>query len=583
MRSLPSGRALLFLSAAAVTGLLLAGCARNLPAPKPVSQPNEYSAYFYSAATCLYFDYQYRDAEQIYRLAKLYDPQAPAIGKGIFAAVFQRVEQDEVPLSYFAGLTDSLLAQGIMDKTMLEEAYNVFSRRGQNEQALRLLQIYLKSYSSARAYTSLFYLEQQMRKVSRVELLDKALKLAGEDSTFLNSLGSLYLEYDSTRAEEVWLTSLQYDTTPQAAVLLWTLYAEQNATPKLRQLYAFLERQEDKSKLDGVMGQTLLRGEAASLLPVADLILNSGEKLIILKLLQASWEAENLPLVEQSLNSLLNMQLTGMEEQLVAFYGALYYLVRDYPSVALSYIAKLNGKAALDELVYIYRATAFGTEKQDDEQDLSFLKKQFRTMLEPATPKQFPWEIKDYLLALTEQLSYDNQPVVDDDITKQCVLYFYDTPRCTYDTYIWLAQYYQKIKNDINLNAVLRDALQEYPRDAELLNWLGYNYVRKGFNLDEAEVLIRRALEIDPQNPYYLDSLAWLYFQKNDFAAALKFMEIPSALETMPAEIAYHIARIYIALDRYQEAVPFLKLAIAAEDNADYLKECTELLQKLTP
>lgn len=583
MKQLSSHNPIVLIMAAIVIVAVLAGCTQNRSAAKPVSQPNEYSAYLFSLATCLYYDHQYDRAEEIYRLAQKFDPQAAAFQRGIYASICNRLQQEQVPLSYLEAYTDTLLNAGAMDKLMLENAYNAFIQHNELQKAKRILDLYLKDYTSARAYTSLFYLEQQLHGKLRPELLDKALKLAGEDSTFLNSLGSLYMAFDSTKAEQIWCESMRHDTSDQAAALLWDLYAKRREDAKLRNLYVSLRQQSDAAKLDAVLGQTLMRGEVNSLLTVADFILSSQDSQLILKLLQAAWEAEDDPTFERSLSALLNLTLKPAEEQLVAFYGALYYLKRDFPSIALSYIAKLNGKNALDDLVYIYRATLLADDRMDDNESLRFLKLQFRTMLEPAREKDFSWEVKDYLLELSKQLTLDNRPEVEDDITKQCVLFFYENGRATFDTYIWLAQYYQRAKNDINMNAVLRHALQEYPENPDLLNWLGYSYVQKGINLGEAEALIRRALQLDPNNPYYLDSLAWLYFEKKDFLTALQYAEIPSRLEQIPAEIAYHIARIYIALDRYKEAVPFLKAGAAADDDPHYVKECQTLLQQFTP
>lgn len=583
MKQHSSRSLIVFISAVVVLATALAGCTQNRVAVKPVSRPNEYSAYLFSVATCLYYDYQYDRAEEIYRLAQQFDPQATAFQRGIFTSIYNRLQQKQIPLSYLEAYTDTLLAAGVMDKLMLEEAYNAYIQHNELQKAKRILELYMKDYTSARAYTSLFYLEQQLHGKLRPELLDKALKLAGEDSTFLNSLGTLYLAFDSTKAELIWRESMRHDTSDQAAALLWDLYAKRREDAKLRNLYVSLRQQSVAAKLDAVLGQTLMRGEANSLLTVADFILSSQDSQLILKLLQAAWEAEDNPTFERSLSALLNLTLKSAEEQLVAFYGALYYLKRDFPSIALSYIAKLNGKNALDDLVYVYRTTLLADDRMDDNESLRFLKLQFKTMLEPAREKNFSWEVKDYLLELSKQLTLDNRPEVEDDITKQCVLFFYENGRATFDTFIWLAQYYQKAKNDINMNAVLRHALQEYPENPDLLNWLGYSYVQKGINLGEAEALIRRALQLNPNNPYYLDSLAWLYFERKDYLTALQYADIPSRLEQIPAEIAYHIARIYIALDRYKEAVPFLKAGAAADDDQHYVKECQTLLQQFTP
>lgn len=50
--------------------------------------------------------------------------------------------------------------------------------------------------------------------------------------------------------------------------------------------------------------------------------------------------------------------------------------------------------------------------------------------------------------------------------------------------------------------------------------------------LDEAEALLKRALEIQPDSGYYLDSLGWVYFRRGDADKAIE-----------------HIRRAIVAMD----------------------------------
>src|SRR5207247_6848503 len=56
---------------------------------------------------------------------------------------------------------------------------------------------------------------------------------------------------------------------------------------------------------------------------------------------------------------------------------------------------------------------------------------------------------------------------------------------------------------------------------AEADNYLGYMWADHNMNLDEAELMIRRALESEPNNASYLDSLGWVEFRKGQFDRAL--------------------------------------------------------------
>ena len=59
----------------------------------------------------------------------------------------------------------------------------------------------------------------------------------------------------------------------------------------------------------------------------------------------------------------------------------------------------------------------------------------------------------------------------------------------------------------------------------ESLNFLGYIYALQGIQLNQAEVLIKRALVHKPDDGYYMDSLAWVYYKKGDYIRALRTQE----------------------------------------------------------
>jgi tetratricopeptide (TPR) repeat protein len=68
--------------------------------------------------------------------------------------------------------------------------------------------------------------------------------------------------------------------------------------------------------------------------------------------------------------------------------------------------------------------------------------------------------------------------------------------------------------------SVLLALIKDAPKDAQALNYLGYSWADRGLHLPEAEAMIRRALEQEPGNLYYLDSLGWaLHKQAKDHEA----------------------------------------------------------------
>jgi tetratricopeptide (TPR) repeat protein len=559
--------------------VLASGCAQNKPVTPDGSKPNEYSAYLYSAGNVLQLNNDYAGAEAVYRLALRYDKHSQEIQKALFTSVLSRTYIREVPLAYFAGFVDSLIVNKDMDKLMLERSYDLYIQYQDNQRAKSILDVYLKKYATARAYTSLFYLEQTLYNRSRVELLDKAFKLAGEDAAFMNSLGQLFLAFNVAKAEKVWLTALKYDTTSQAAINLWDLYSRQANEQKLHKLWNTFDLPKDKDKLVEVLSHSVSTSNFEALVTLSDKILQTNEPSLMINLLLASTFTNNTEVYAKTSTKLDELTLNSQESQFRHFLTALYSLQNNKPAESLIALALVDGKKALEDILTGYRSLILSREPAMNETSLIKIKDFLKQVINPATEQQLQTPIKEYLLAYIDSLGMDNIPELSDSLSLSCVMSFYNQNRRTYDTYIWLAQYYHKTKQDSLQKDIIKEALDDFAEDASLLNWLGYSYVLDNENLDEAESLIRRALQLSPDNPFYLDSLAWLYYTKGDFQTALKLMAIPSRLEKMPSEIAWHIGEIYLALGDKDNALYYLELAVQINDDPIYVEKAKKTLE----
>jgi tetratricopeptide (TPR) repeat protein len=104
---------------------------------------------------------------------------------------------------------------------------------------------------------------------------------------------------------------------------------------------------------------------------------------------------------------------------------------------------------------------------------------------------------------------------------------------------------------------------------AEAYNYLGYMWADHNMHLDEAEQMIRRALEMDPNNGAYLDSMGWLYYRKGKFNDALE--QLQRALKNIPkpdATVLVHVGDTYSKLNRDAQALEYWQKAsvLAPED-----------------
>lgn len=79
----------------------------------------------------------------------------------------------------------------------------------------------------------------------------------------------------------------------------------------------------------------------------------------------------------------------------------------------------------------------------------------------------------------------------------------------------------------------------------QALNFLAYTYAETGADLDAAERMARRALELKPDDGYIMDTLGWVLFKRGQFEDAVKVLEDAHRLQPNEAIIADHLGDAY--------------------------------------
>jgi tetratricopeptide (TPR) repeat protein len=102
--------------------------------------------------------------------------------------------------------------------------------------------------------------------------------------------------------------------------------------------------------------------------------------------------------------------------------------------------------------------------------------------------------------------------------------------------------------------ADFRQALVLEPEQPQVLNYLGYSYLERGENFEEALDMIERAVAQRPDSGYIIDSLAWGYFLAGRYAEAVDPMERASLLEPVDPTVTDHLGDVYWAVGRKLEA-----------------------------
>jgi tetratricopeptide (TPR) repeat protein len=125
--------------------------------------------------------------------------------------------------------------------------------------------------------------------------------------------------------------------------------------------------------------------------------------------------------------------------------------------------------------------------------------------------------------------------------------------------------------------ATMKQVIHLDPEDASALNYLGYTYADLGIHLDQAETLIRKALDIRPDDGYIIDSMGWVYFQQGNYDKAVDYLERAAQLTDYEAIIAEHLADAYLKTGQILKALETYHRSLARAEASD-----TELISRVT-
>jgi tetratricopeptide (TPR) repeat protein len=138
------------------------------------------------------------------------------------------------------------------------------------------------------------------------------------------------------------------------------------------------------------------------------------------------------------------------------------------------------------------------------------------------------------------------------------------------DARLALSRAYQAAGRHDESEAELERILESDPNDATVANDLGYGLANRNKDLNRAEKLVRRALELDRQqrttgteievdadlpNAAYLDSLGWVLFRRGKWAEAQRLLEQAVSLPQGDDPVLWdHLGDVYARRKQYDKA-----------------------------
>lgn len=113
----------------------------------------------------------------------------------------------------------------------------------------------------------------------------------------------------------------------------------------------------------------------------------------------------------------------------------------------------------------------------------------------------------------------------------------------------------EKQKKHDAAEAEFRKVLAGNPNSASALNYLGYMLADRNVKLNEAYDMIKKALDQEPGNGAYLDSLGWVLYRQGKLSDAEKYLKMAVEKTAKDPTVHDHLADVYFKQGKVKEAI----------------------------
>ncbi len=120
------------------------------------------------------------------------------------------------------------------------------------------------------------------------------------------------------------------------------------------------------------------------------------------------------------------------------------------------------------------------------------------------------------------------------------------------------------------------------PKNANALNYLGYTYADLGQNLEEAERLIRRALELKPEDGYITDSLGWVFYKQGYYEIALKYLKKAASIVPDDPVILEHLGDTFLKINDGKQALEYYQRSLIKQKKDKERNVIQKKIEELT-
>ncbi|MEO8664908.1 MAG: tetratricopeptide repeat protein [Ignavibacteria bacterium] len=523
---------------------------------------NEKALYYFIEGKTLELRNNYIGAVENYRQALKFD-QSPGIYHAL-AIVFYKLGKVNESLIE----VNNALKIDPLNETYLETLANIYIGKKEFDKAIDTYERIIKNDSN---YTyglySLARLYQEMKRPAQAIIIyEKITNKIGYDFDVLNKMYDIYINYrDYEKAAEVLRALLQLDPfNVGIKKILATLYMKNNNPSEARKVYEEIY------------------------------MLNPDDKEVQTELVKIYFKENESDKAFENFSKMLGKDSLGYWEKVQV--GELYYnLISQDESakeIAENIFLKLNDDYPEQWIPYYYLGVIDVLNKKDFD-----YKDKFEKAIENADTSREAFI--NIGLAYFQQNEIDEAlKILDEGLNK-----FSDDYRLNYIKGLSLQRnneeaeaitYFEKAiginPDDVGMLSTLalaydtrgefqksseiyERALELDPQNALILNNYAYNLSERDQKLDRALAMAKIAIEKEPGNSSYLDTIGWIYFKLKNYKLAKASIEKSLAVNPNSAVVLEHLGDIYNAMKDDSNAIKFWKLSLEKNPENKPLKE----------
>lgn len=141
--------------------------------------------------------------------------------------------------------------------------------------------------------------------------------------------------------------------------------------------------------------------------------------------------------------------------------------------------------------------------------------------------------------------------------------------------YSTLGDAQSNLGNSEEADRVYELALRYDPKNHNAMNNYAYNLSVRGEKLERAQELALKAMELEPENSAYLDTMGWIFYKLGEYKKAKRFIKASIDLDTQAAgaEVLEHLGDVHEKLGELNEAKKLWKQALKKDDTRTHLKD----------